>query len=172
MFQNEHSGRHKEHRHTLSGQWAYIDSPIPSYTIYSIPVGACDKPNPHSVDINPMFKILAVAPTRPLRLISLGPQINPLALLSRPQVPRPRRLINRQLLRNRREQLFDILRRLGRRFKEEQAGFFGVLLGVGRGNGALIGGFGDEIEFVAREGDDDVFVGLALEFFYPGFCFV
>ena len=54
----------------------------------------------------------------------------------------------------------------------KKPGFFGVLLGVGRGNGALIGGFGDEIEFVAREGDDDVFVGLALEFFYPGFCFV
>ena len=154
MFQNEHSGRHKEHRHTLSGQWAYIDSPIPSYTIYSIPVGACDKPNPHSVDINLMFKILAVAPTRPLRLISLGPQINPLALLSRPQVPRPG----------------------GRRPRPQVSPLGGgcdeVLLGVGRGNGALIGGFGDEIEFVAREGDDDVFVGLALEFFYPGFCFV
>ncbi|KAH8637752.1 hypothetical protein IG631_05522 [Alternaria alternata] len=145
--------------------------PIPSYTIYSIPVRACDKPNPHSVD-QPHDQVLAVAPTRPLRLISLGPQINPLALLSRPQVPRSRRLINRQLLRNRREKLFNILRRLGRRFKEEQSGFFGVLLGVGRGNGALIGGFGDEIEFVTREGDDDVFVGLALEFFYPGFCFV
>jgi hypothetical protein len=95
-----------------------------------------------------------------------------LTLLSRPQVPWPRRLINRQLLRNCREKLLNILSRLGRRFKEEQTSFSGVLLGVGRGNGALIGGFGDEIEFVAREGDDDVFVGLALEFFYPGFCFV
>lgn len=115
---------------------------------------------------------LAVTPTRPLRLISLGPQINPLTLLSRPQVPRSRRLINRQLLRNGGKKLLDVLSRLGRRLEEEQTGFFGVLLGVGRGNGALIRGFGDEIEFVSREGDDDVFVGLALEFFYPGFCFV
>jgi hypothetical protein len=46
------------------------------------------------------------------------------------------------------------------------------LLGVGRGDGAFVWGFGDEVEFVAGEGDDDVFVGLALELFYPRFCLV
>jgi hypothetical protein len=46
------------------------------------------------------------------------------------------------------------------------------LLGIGCGNGALVGAFGNEIEFVASEGDDDVFVGLALEFLDPGFRFV
>lgn len=40
------------------------------------------------------------------------------------------------------------------------------------GDGALVGLFGDEIELVAGEGDDDVFVGLALEFFDPGFGFI
>jgi hypothetical protein len=36
------------------------------------------------------------------------------------------------------------------------------------GDGALVGGFGDEIELVSSQGDDDVLVSLALEFLYPG----
>jgi hypothetical protein len=39
---------------------------------------------------------------------------------------------------------------------------------VGGGDGTLVGAFVDEIEFVACESDDDVFVGLALEFLDPG----
>jgi hypothetical protein len=43
------------------------------------------------------------------------------------------------------------------------------LLGVGGGDGALVGGLGDQIELVAGEGDDDVLVCLALELLDP--CF-
>lgn len=106
-------------------------------------------------------------------------------LPSRPQIhtPRPSRrtsshaspltsLLNRQLLRDRRKQLLHILRRLRRRLEEEQVGFSRVGFGVGSLDGAFVGFGGDEIEFVACECDDDVFVCLALEFFYPGFGFV
>jgi hypothetical protein len=46
------------------------------------------------------------------------------------------------------------------------------LLGVGSCYDTLVWAFGYEIEFVTGEGDDDVFVGLSLQFFYPGFCFI
>jgi len=114
---------------------------------------------------------LAVAPTRPLSLVRLRPEVNALSLLARSQVPGSR-LVDRQFLRDGSEELLHVLACLGRRLEEEEAGFAGILLGVGGGDGALVGGFGHEIEFVAGEGDDDVLVGLALEFFDPGFCFV
>jgi len=119
----------------------------------------------------PSPKALAVAPARALSLVSLRPKVNALSLLARSQVPRSR-LVDRQFLRDSSEELLHVLACLGRRLEEEEAGFAGVLLGVGGGDGALVRGFGHEIEFVAGEGDDDVLVGLALEFFDPGFCFV
>ena len=120
---------------------------------------------------SPSHASLAVAPTRPLSLVRLRPEVNALSLLARSQVPGSR-LVDGQFLRDSREELLHVLACLGRRLEEEEAGFAGVLLGVGGGDGALVGGFGHEIEFVAGEGDDNVFVGLALEFFDPGFCFV
>lgn len=83
-----------------------------------------------------------------------------------------RSLLDGQLLGDRGEQLLHILRRLGARLEEEQVGFFGVGFGVGGGDGALVGLFGDEIEFVACERDDDVVVCLALELFHPRLGFV
>lgn len=71
-------------------------------------------------------------------------------------------LIQRQLLRDGREQFPHILSRLGRRLKEQQAGLLGVRFGVGGGDGALIGLLADEIKLVSGEGDNDVLVGLAL----------
>jgi hypothetical protein len=37
-----------------------------------------------------------------------------------------------------------------------------VLFGIGSGDGALVGFFGDEIELVSGKGNDDVLVGLTL----------
>ena len=138
---------------------------IASYHLCSLPR---DIPNKHiSQTTNP----LAVAPARALSLVSLRPQVDALSLLARSQVPGSR-LIDRQFLRDSSEELLYVLARLGGRLEEEEAGFVGVLLGVGGGDSALVGGFGHEIELVAGEGDDDVLVGLALEFFDPGFCLV
>lgn len=78
------------------------------------------------------------------------------------------RLIQRQLLRNGREQLPHILSSLGRRLEEQQAGLLGVCFGIGGWDGALIGLLADEVELVSGEGDDDVLVGLALQFLDPG----
>lgn len=110
----------------------------------------------------------AVAARRSLGLVGLGPQVDALSLLAGPQVARAG-LVERQLLRNGCEELSHVLARLGRRLEEEQAGLAGVLLGVGRLDGALVGRLGDEIELVAGKGNDDVLVGLALELLDP--CF-
>lgn len=48
----------------------------------------------------------------------------------------------------------------------------GVLFGIGGGNGALVGFFGDEIELVSGESDDDVLVGLTLQLLDPCLCLV
>lgn len=45
-------------------------------------------------------------------------------------------------------------------------------MGVFGRDSALVGLFGDEIEFVSGEGDDDVFVCLSLKFFDPGLCLI
>lgn len=82
------------------------------------------------------------------------------------------RRLDRQFLRNSREQLLDVLGGLGARLEEKQIGFFGVGFGVGGGDGALIRVGGHEVQFVPCQRDDDVFVCLALELFDPGFCFV
>ncbi len=77
-------------------------------------------------------------------------------------------LVEWKLPRNRCEEVSDILSRLGRGLKEEQAGFLGVGFGVGGGNGALVRLFRYQIELVTGKGDDDVFVCLALELLDPG----
>lgn len=114
---------------------------------------------------------LAVAAPWSLCLVCLGPQIDALSLLAWPQVPRPS-LVQGKFLCNGGEEFPHVLARLRRGLKEQEAGLAGVLLGIGLGDGALVGGFGDEIELVTGEGDDDVFVGLALELLYPGLCFI
>lgn len=81
-------------------------------------------------------------------------------------------LLNRQLLRNRSEQLFHILSGLCGRLEEEQVCFAGIGFGVGGRDSALVRLLSDEIGLVAGERDDDVLVCLALELFYPGFGFV
>jgi hypothetical protein len=77
-------------------------------------------------------------------------------------------LVERKLPRNRCEEVSNILSRLGRGFKKEEAGFFGVGFGVGGGNGSLVRLFRYQIELVTSKGDDDVFVCLALELLDPG----
>jgi hypothetical protein len=113
-----------------------------------------------------MMPRLAVAACWTLGLVGLGPQVHALSLLAWPQVAGTR-LVERQLLGDGREQLLHVLARLRRSLEEEQTGLAGILLGVGGLYGALVGRLGDEIELVAGEGDDDVFVGLALELLDP-----
>lgn len=43
----------------------------------------------------------------------------------------------------------------------------GVLFGIGGGNSALVGFLGDEIELVSGKSNDDVLVGLTLQFLDP-----
>jgi hypothetical protein len=109
---------------------------------------------------------LAVAASRTLRLVCLWPQVDALSLLAWPQVPRAG-LVDRQLLRDGSEELLYVLARLRGGLEEQQTGLARVLLGIGGGDGALVGRFGDEIELVSGKGDDDVLVGLALELFDP-----
>ena len=120
----------------------------------------------HTYTSTPRQDTLAVAPGGALCLVGLWPQVNALALLAWPQVPRTG-LVERQLLSNGSEELTHILARLGRGFEEEQASLASVLLGIGRGDGTLVGRLGDEIELVAGQGNDDVFVCLALQFLDP-----
>jgi hypothetical protein len=114
---------------------------------------------------------LAVAPAWALSLVGLRPQVDALSLLAGSQVPWAG-LVDWQLLGDSCEELLDVLARLGGRLEEEETGLAGVLLGVGGGNGALVGRFGNEIELVAGKGDDDVLVGLALEFLDPCLCLI
>lgn len=76
-------------------------------------------------------------------------------------------LVERQLLGDGSEQLLHILARLRGSLEEQETGFAGVLLGVGGLDGALVRRLGDEIELVSGERNDDVLVGLALQFLYP-----
>lgn len=89
-------------------------------------------------------------------------------MLPRPQIPGSR-LIDGELLGDCGKELSNILAGLGRGLEEEQAGFAGILLGIGRGNGPFVGRLGDQVELVAGQCDDDVLVGLALELLDPGF---
>ena len=81
-------------------------------------------------------------------------------------------MLNGQLLCNGGEEFFDILGRLCRRLKEEKTGLVGVCLGVVDRDCTFVGLFGDEIEFISGEGDDDVLVCLTLKLLDPGFCFI
>lgn len=76
-------------------------------------------------------------------------------------------LVQGKLLRNGGEELSHVLSRLGRRLEEEEAGLAGIGLGICAGDGSLIGLLSDQIELVTGKGNDDVLVGLALEFLYP-----
>lgn len=113
---------------------------------------------------------LAVAARGALAACRLWPQVHSGAR-ARPDAPGTG-LVKRELLRNGREELAHVLGALGRRLEEEEAGFPGVLLGVGGGYCALVWVLGDEVELVAREGDDDVLICLALQFLDPSFRFV
>ena len=81
-------------------------------------------------------------------------------------MPRPG-LVQRQLLRDRCKEFPHILGSLGRRLEKEKAGLLCIGLGIGRLDRTLVGLFRDQVELVTGEGDDDVFVSLALEFLYP-----
>lgn len=76
-------------------------------------------------------------------------------------------LVERQFLSDGGEQFPNILSCLGGRLEEQQAGFARIRLGLGCRNGPFIWLFGDEIQLVSGESDDDVLVGLALELFDP-----
>lgn len=113
---------------------------------------------------------LAVAASGALAAGCLGPQIDARTRAG-PDVAGTS-LIERQLLCDGGEQFPHILGGLGRGFEEQQAGLPGVLLGVGSGYCALVGVLGDQIELVAGQGNDNVLVGLALQFLDPSFRFV
>lgn len=81
-------------------------------------------------------------------------------------------LLNRQLLCNGGKEVLDILRGLRRGFEEEEASLIGVCLGIFGGDGALVGLFGNKIELVTGEGDDDVLVCLSLKLLNPCLCFI
>jgi len=119
----------------------------------------------------PRPSISTLAPRSPLSVVILRPQTNPGPLRRRPQIPRPR-LVERQPLGDGGEEVVDVFGRLCRGFEEEQSRLGGVLSRIVGGDGALGGLVGDEVELVAREGDDDVLVGLALQLLDPGFGFV
>lgn len=76
-------------------------------------------------------------------------------------------LVQGQLLCNGGEELAHVFGRLCRRLEEEETSLAGVGLSICRGDGPLVRLLSDQVELVAGKGNDDVFVGLALEFFYP-----
>jgi hypothetical protein len=86
--------------------------------------------------------------------------------LAWPQVPRAG-LVERQLLGNGSEELPHVFTCLSGCFEEEQTGFASVLLGIGGGDGTLVGRLCYQIELVASKGDDDVLVCLTLELLDP-----
>ncbi len=77
------------------------------------------------------------------------------------QVPRSC-LVKWEFLCDRCEEVAYVLRRFSGGLKEEQAGFMRICLSIGRGDCPLVRVLGDEIELVACESDDDIFVCLAL----------
>lgn len=81
-------------------------------------------------------------------------------------------LIKRQLLGDGCEKFANVFGSLCRCFKEEQVGLLGVRFGISNRDRSFVGLFGDEIELVASKGNDDVFVGLALEFFNPSLSLI
>lgn len=81
-------------------------------------------------------------------------------------------LVERQLLRDGREQFGDVLGRLGRRLEEEEPSLLRVRLGFGGRDGPLVGLLVDEVQLVTGESDDDVLVCLALQLLDPRFGLV
>jgi hypothetical protein len=114
---------------------------------------------------------LTVAACRSLCLVRLRPEVDALSLLAGSHVSRAG-LVERQLLCNGSEEFANVLARLGGCLKEEKAGFAGVLLSVGGGDGALVRRLGNQIELVTGESDNDVLVGLALKLLDPRFRLV
>lgn len=125
----------------------------------------------HTYKANSQHPSLTVTAGRSLCLVRLRPKVDALSLLAGPQVPRAG-LVKRQLLCDSSEELSHVLACLGRCFEEKEARLAGILLGIGGGDGALIGVLGDQIELIAGEGDDDVLVCLALELLDPCFCLI
>lgn len=81
-------------------------------------------------------------------------------------------LIQRQLLGDGCEEFGDILGCLGGSFEEQETGLARIGLGISSGNGALVRLLGNQVELVASECDDDIFVGLTLELLDPSLCLV
>lgn len=78
-------------------------------------------------------------------------------------------LIERELLCDGGEQVVDVGGGLCRGLKEEQTGFFCVLLGIGSLNGSLVWVLVHNVFLVAGQRDDDIFIGLSLELLDPRF---
>ncbi|RMZ72162.1 hypothetical protein GMOD_00007160 [Pyrenophora seminiperda CCB06] len=97
--------------------------------------------------------------------------VDALSLLAWPQVPWAR-LVDWQFLRDGCEELLYVLARFRRCLEEEQASLAGILFGVGGGDGALVGRFGNKIELVSGQSDDDILVRLALKLLNPRFGLV
>jgi hypothetical protein len=81
-------------------------------------------------------------------------------------VPGPH-LVERQLPGDGGEEFLHVLGRLGRRLKEEEAGFARVRLGVGRLDCPLVRLLRHQVQLVARQRDDDILVGLPLQLLDP-----
>jgi hypothetical protein len=109
---------------------------------------------------------LAATGAADVSVCAFGCEVHPGPSRAGPRVSRPS-LVERKLLRYRREQFPHVLRRLCRRLKEEKSRLACIGLGVRRWHGSLVGLFSDEVELVARQSDDNVLIRLALEFFYP-----
>lgn len=76
-------------------------------------------------------------------------------------------MVKRQFLGYGSKQFPDVGGCFGGRFEEEQTGFTRVFFGIGGLDNALIWVFGNEIEFVSRERDNDVLICLALQLLDP-----
>jgi len=76
-------------------------------------------------------------------------------------------LVERELLGDRGKQISDILGSLRRGFEEEESSLASVCFSISGRNGTLVGLLSDEIQLVSGQGDNDILVGLALEFLHP-----
>lgn len=99
-------------------------------------------------------------------VVALGSQVDTRPLAGS-RVPRTG-LIEGKFLGNGGKKVADVFGRFGRRLEEEKTCLPCVGFGIGCSDGPLIRLLAYQIKLVAGESDDNVFVGLALEFFDPG----